>query len=43
MSQMIPACLPSRELSRPKVPPDQVVQQHRILVTNPAKLHGFQN
>jgi hypothetical protein len=39
---MIPACLPQRDVSRPKVPPDQVVQ-HRILVTNPVKLHGFPN
>jgi predicted TIM-barrel fold metal-dependent hydrolase len=54
---MIPACLPPRDVSRPKVPPPpdacdthahvfgpaQRVTQHRILVTNPAKLYGFPN
>jgi hypothetical protein len=39
---MLPACLPPRDASRSKVPPDQVVQR-RILVANPAKLHGFPN
>jgi hypothetical protein len=39
---MIPACLPPRDASRPKAPPDQVVQ-HRILATDPVKLLGFPN
>jgi hypothetical protein len=51
---MIPACLPPRHVSRPKVPPppnacnthlwtlDRATRQ-RILVTNPAKLYGFPN
>ena len=63
MMPMIPACLPPRNVSRPKVlprvegempdaghlfelfqlwTPDQATQ-HRILVTNPAKLYGFPN
>jgi hypothetical protein len=62
MTPMIPACLPPRHVSRPKVPrvggempdaghlfelfqlwtPDPATQ-HRILVTNPAKLYGFRN
>jgi hypothetical protein len=62
MTPMIPACLPPRNVSRPKVAarrgrnarcrhlfelfqlwtPDQATQ-HRILVTNPAKLYGFPN
>jgi hypothetical protein len=50
---MIPACLPPRPVSRPKVPPPNACDTHlwtpgratrqRILVTNPAKLYGFPN
>ena len=51
---MIPACLPPRHVSRPKVlPPPNACDTHlwtpdratrqRILVTNPAKLYGFPN
>jgi predicted TIM-barrel fold metal-dependent hydrolase len=69
MTPMIPACLPPRDVSRPKVPPPPdacdthahvigpaerfryaddrsdtpPATQHRILVTNPAKLYGFPN
>jgi hypothetical protein len=50
---MIPACLPPLEPTRPKAPPpiacdthvhvlDPVTQQ-RMLVSDPAKLHGFSN
>jgi hypothetical protein len=60
---MIPACLPPRDVSRPKLPPPrdacdthayvfgpasqmwtpELPTQHRILVTNPAKLYVFPN
>jgi hypothetical protein len=50
---MIPACLPPRHVSRPKVPPPNTCNTHlwtpdratrqRILVTNPAKLYEFPN
>jgi predicted TIM-barrel fold metal-dependent hydrolase len=45
MRQMIPACLPPRdvlfELFQLWTP--HQATQHRILVTNPAKLYGFPN
>jgi hypothetical protein len=47
---MLPACLPPRDVSRPKVPPAghlfELFQRwtpDRILVTNPAKLYRFPN
>jgi hypothetical protein len=45
MSQMIPACLPSRDASRPVsgVDAGPADTAPRILVTNPATLHGFPN
>ena len=53
MMPIIPACLLTLDLSRPKIPPPKVTPpevdaqdlatQHRILVTNPATLYGFSN